>query len=134
MTSSQEQYFLDFYTEGNDGETSSHGRIREDGSVTPLENLISVHRHFDDPNRPGRSGSGVPPTTIGFGDPAGEGPSPDPISKPTGGAWKNALEAFSIRTRYQSSMLESILCTTPKIPKMKRLLKCRLHSRAMATR
>jgi hypothetical protein len=44
-------YFLDFYKEGNDGETSSHYRIREDGSITPLENLILVHRHFDDPEQ-----------------------------------------------------------------------------------
>ncbi|MFE1595360.1 hypothetical protein [Nocardia sp. NPDC058705] len=44
-------YFLDFYKEGNDGETSSHCRIREDGSITPLENLILVHRHFDDPEQ-----------------------------------------------------------------------------------
>ncbi|MGY0503352.1 hypothetical protein ACWZHB_33115 [Nocardia sp. FBN12] len=44
-------YFLDFYKEGNDGETSSHCRIREDGSITPLENLILVHPHFGDPEQ-----------------------------------------------------------------------------------
>ncbi|MGX1953864.1 hypothetical protein [Streptomyces sp. CB02115] len=44
-------YFLDFYKVGNDGETSSHCRIREDGSITPLENLILAHRHFDDPEQ-----------------------------------------------------------------------------------
>lgn len=44
-------YFLDFYQEGNDGETASHCRIREDGSVTRLENLILVHRHIDDPEQ-----------------------------------------------------------------------------------
>ncbi|MGX1806321.1 hypothetical protein ACWIGI_11450 [Nocardia sp. NPDC055321] len=44
-------YFLDFYKEGNDGETSSHCRVREDGSITRLENLILVQRHFDDPEQ-----------------------------------------------------------------------------------
>lgn len=44
-------YFLDFFRRDNDGETSSHCRIREDGSITRLENLILVHRHFDDPEQ-----------------------------------------------------------------------------------
>ncbi|MEU0540326.1 hypothetical protein ABZ319_10680 [Nocardia sp. NPDC005978] len=44
-------YHLDFYKEGNGGETSSHCRIREDGSITPLENLILVRQHFDDPEQ-----------------------------------------------------------------------------------
>ncbi|MCU1643425.1 MAG: hypothetical protein JWN03_3700 [Nocardia sp.] len=44
-------YFLDFFQRTNDGETSSHDRVREDGSITPLENLILVRRHFDDPEQ-----------------------------------------------------------------------------------
>ncbi|MBL1075193.1 hypothetical protein JK358_12400 [Nocardia sp. 2] len=44
-------YYLDFYQESNDGETSSHYRIREDGSITPLENLILLHQHFADPEQ-----------------------------------------------------------------------------------
>ncbi|MFJ9362852.1 hypothetical protein ACIRRA_00320 [Nocardia sp. NPDC101769] len=43
-------YFLDYYREGNDGETSWHARVREDGSITPLENL-TWRRHFDDPEQ-----------------------------------------------------------------------------------
>lgn len=44
-------YFLDFFQRTNDGEFSSHDRIRDDGSITPLENLIEIHRHFDDPEQ-----------------------------------------------------------------------------------
>lgn len=44
-------YYLDFYQERNDGETSSHYRIREDGSIMHLENLIQVHQHFADPEQ-----------------------------------------------------------------------------------
>ncbi|MET8422575.1 hypothetical protein [Nocardia sp. NPDC004860] len=41
-------YYLDFYQESNDGETFSHGRVREDGSVTRLENY-QMTRYFADP-------------------------------------------------------------------------------------
>lgn len=43
-------YFLDYFQRSNDGETSSHGRVREDASITELENY-DWPRHFDDPEQ-----------------------------------------------------------------------------------
>ncbi|MCU1643426.1 MAG: hypothetical protein JWN03_3701 [Nocardia sp.] len=43
-------YLLDYFQESNDGETSSHSRVREDGSITRLENY-DWRRHFDDPEQ-----------------------------------------------------------------------------------
>lgn len=35
----EDGYFLDYYTVGNDGETSWHGRVFQDGTGKPLENI-----------------------------------------------------------------------------------------------
>ncbi|MFJ9362853.1 hypothetical protein ACIRRA_00325 [Nocardia sp. NPDC101769] len=43
-------YFLDYFQRANDGETSSHGRVREDGSTVLLENY-EQRRIFDDPEQ-----------------------------------------------------------------------------------
>ncbi len=43
-------YFLDYFQRSNDGETSWHGRVREDGSITRLENY-ERRRIFDDPEQ-----------------------------------------------------------------------------------
>jgi hypothetical protein len=44
-------YFLDYYRVDNDGETSWHGRIRDDGSLEELENIEGQlgTRWFPDP-------------------------------------------------------------------------------------
>ncbi|MFI6870186.1 hypothetical protein [Nocardia sp. NPDC050406] len=47
----EDGYLLDYHKKGNNGETSSHCRIRADGTITRLENLIMVHQHFDDPEQ-----------------------------------------------------------------------------------
>ncbi len=47
-------YFLDYYRVDNDGQTSWHGRIRENGAVEELENYdgqISRRVFPDDPER-----------------------------------------------------------------------------------
>ncbi|MET8422576.1 hypothetical protein [Nocardia sp. NPDC004860] len=43
-------YFLDYFQTANDGETSSHGRVREDGSTTLLENY-ERRRIYEDPEQ-----------------------------------------------------------------------------------
>ena len=47
----EDGYFLDYYTVGNDGETSWHGRVFQDGTDKPLENIEAQlgRRSIDDP-------------------------------------------------------------------------------------